>query len=364
MQILQFDTMQSRQGNRLEALQFRSDNRALAGVWRTQQNIIDVCWWDVQRGAEVGSDFGASLGEDDATPPIPALSPDHRFLVRMQNERGGAQSLAFIDRDAKRKGKGCRELTAWEYEDDYSFQYFIVLAFSPDGEHLYAAVGGGDPEDDTKDAHRIGIHRWSVKTILSNRGVKSCKRLLPEKGFFLPMPIPDVFDWARFGRPFVFAPNGNSIATGFWNNRVPSWDLASGNPLSEPKLKKRKAPTAWRLAFSPDGRTLAVADESVALYDVASAKPLLALPPGPKFNHESLWKRPIVFDVAFDPSGKLFATANGDAPVRWYDAKTGAERETFDWGIGSITAVAFSPDGSLCAAGGEGGQVAVWDVDV
>jgi hypothetical protein len=363
MQILQFDMMQSRQGNRLEALQFRSDNRALAGVWRTQQNIIDVCWWDVQRGVVSDSSFGASLGEDDATPPIPALSADQRFLALMQNERGGAQSLAFIDRDAKGKGKGRRELTAWEYdEDDYSLQYFIALAISPNGEHLFAAVGGGDPEDDAIDAHRIGIFRWSVKTILGGRGTKSRGRLLPDKKFFLQTPQPDVSDWARFGRPFVISPDGHSLAAGFWDNHFRIWELASGHARPEPKLKKRKYATAWRLAFSPDGRTLAVADENVALYDVESAKPLLALPPGPKFQHESLGKRPIVFDVAFDPSGKLFATANGDAPVRWYDAKTGAERATFDWGIGSITAVAFSPDGSLCAAGGEGGQVAVWDV--
>ena len=41
----------------------------------------------------------------------------------------------------------------------------------------------------------------------------------------------------------------------------------------------------------------------------------------------------------------------------------GIERATFDWGLGPVTALAFAPDGLLCAAGDAAGQIAVWDVD-
>lgn len=226
----------------MSALHFAADNRTLAAVWRDSANQITVCWWDLARDGETDSNFGANRAEDDFTPPDPAISLDHRFLARMANERGGAQHVEFVDRSAK---KQCvRELTAWECDDEHgepegcNRQVFDQFVFSPDGEYLVAAVAGGDVDDETKDAHRIGIYRWSIDAILKGRGPKSGDRHLPDKGFFLPMPALDVFAWAKFGRPFVITPDSSAVAAGMWNNRILAWEMSSGRLLPAPRLKK------------------------------------------------------------------------------------------------------------------------------
>jgi WD40 repeat protein len=367
MRVIRFSTPAGRVFGRLTALHFGPDGRTLAALWRAGANILHLRWWDLRRDAEAGSEFGAVIREDDFTPPDPALSPDHRFLARTANDRGGAQRLEFLDRSARRPR--ARRLTAWEYTElggdpaGLNYQCFLALAFSPDGRHLVAAVGSSDPDDEDAYAPRVGLYRWSADAVLRGRGPKSAGALLPDPDFFVRMPGPDVFEWAKFGRSLAFAPGGGSLAAGLWNARVLCWEFPSGRELPGPRLKKRRNPRTWRLEFSPDGRTLAAADEVVALYDKGTATPRSTLPPGPPVVElEGAPARPTVFDVAFDLSGRLLATACGDPLVRWWNAATAAKRKTFDWGIGGVTAVAFSADGCLCAAGGKDGQVAVWDV--
>jgi WD40 repeat protein len=69
--------------------------------------------------------------------------------------------------------------------------------------------------------------------------------------------------------------------------------------------------------------------------------------------------------IAFHPSGRFLATTSNDKTVRLHDRDADwAVTRTFDWKIGALKSVAFSPDGNLAAAGGEKGQIVVWDVDV
>jgi WD40 repeat protein len=127
------------------------------------------------------------------------------------------------------------------------------------------------------------------------------------------------------------------------------------NPITrgKPELVIRKtSPTA--LVFSASGERLLVAYgahshllESMTWGTIAECK----------------HTRGKVTDVAASPCGRWFATAGTDHTVRFWNSTTGEAGPVFDWRAGSLTAVAFSPDGLTCAAGGDGGQVVVWDVE-
>jgi WD40 repeat protein len=50
--------------------------------------------------------------------------------------------------------------------------------------------------------------------------------------------------------------------------------------------------------------------------------------------------------------------------VKLYDTTSWKVAQAFNWDIGRLRSVAFSPDGMLAAAGGEKGKIVVWDVDL
>lgn len=68
--------------------------------------------------------------------------------------------------------------------------------------------------------------------------------------------------------------------------------------------------------------------------------------------------------VAFHPSGRYLAATSNDATVKLYDTANWQLAKTFTWDIGKMRSVAFSPDGTLAAAGSDTGKVVVWDLDI
>lgn len=111
-----------------------------------------------------------------------------------------------------------------------------------------------------------------------------------------------------------------------------------------------------QLAFTADGTTLLVRTDgrTVCLFDAATGAAAGELVhPG----------RPYVTGVAVHLSGAV-ACARTDGTVTFWGAETREKLRTFDWKVGKLVSVAFSPDGALCAAGTEDGRVVVWDVDL
>jgi WD40 repeat protein len=109
------------------------------------------------------------------------------------------------------------------------------------------------------------------------------------------------------------------------------------------------------IAFSPDGKSLATIDTATAirLWDVPARRLARTLFGGTEIDA-----------VAFSPDSRFLAGADTpDGVTRLWDLRAGRQVRMFtNKRTGSTTAVAFSPDGKILAAGYGGGQVRLWNV--
>jgi len=190
------------------------------------------------------------------------------------------------------------------------------FAFSPDGRRL--TVGGRDRP----------VSDWDWRTGL--------------RAPYPPRPVGGLIRLAA-------SPDGSSYATSDMDGRVVLWSDAHPDGL----IVYRQPGPATALAFSPDGRALAVGslyDPTVWVYDAAGS-PLYAVPV----------RGQGVTGLAFSPDGALLASSDLDGRVRLFDARFGKPR----WTAGptrSLYSLAFSPDGKTLATGDQGGTVRFWSV--
>jgi WD40 repeat protein len=119
------------------------------------------------------------------------------------------------------------------------------------------------------------------------------------------------------------------------------------------------------VAFSPDGKLLAVADGSDNRLLIYSVSPSGALGLQPLSSHQTL---PGPASLSFSPNGKLLAVADGGAGAVSVFSVGGKGKLTrtrssplFSGAIGP-TEVAFSPSGKQFAVANEGGRVGVFSV--
>jgi len=155
-------------------------------------------------------------------------------------------------------------------------------------------------------------------------------------------------------RAICFAATGALVAAGSHKPKegkevgvVYLWEAAGDKPADE--LHGHMLPVKF-LACSADGKILASVDlgGDVFLWDVA----------GRKRRHQLEHAGP-VNSVAFSPDGRILAVAGKD--VRLWDVTTGKRRATLEIAAGEFTSVAFSPDGRTLAAGCQDGTLKLWE---
>ena len=114
------------------------------------------------------------------------------------------------------------------------------------------------------------------------------------------------------------------------------------------------------LAFSPDGKTLAVGGyQEVLLWDLAGAALAKRIGVGQIGD--------FVRSIAFHNNGQWLAVAEGTpygpGSVKVFDVGSGQPVQAFQEPKDAVFAVAFSPDGKFLAAGGADSVARVWSVD-
>ena len=168
---------------------------------------------------------------------------------------------------------------------------------------------------------------------------------------------PEVIRVAPDGKTFVSL--DAKPRTSYWDEtrelvRMTVHSVRDGTVLRSAKLAGGTAPV---LDIAPDSGTF-VTCRANAL-NVCRADDLTAAPRVVRAD-----TRARLTGVAFHPSGRYLATVSNDKTVKLYDTSTWEVARTFAWEIGRMRSVAFSPDGTLAAAGSSSGKVVVWDVDV
>ncbi len=109
----------------------------------------------------------------------------------------------------------------------------------------------------------------------------------------------------------------------------------------------------WSVAFSPDGHTLAMAQDSgtVKLWDPATGAVKTTIHAHKKFP---------VWSVAFSFKGRYMATGSDEGNAKIWDTATWSEARALK-NIGSVRPLAFSAQSPKLVIGSRDGSVRIWD---
>jgi RNA polymerase sigma factor (sigma-70 family) len=290
----------------IQAVAFSLDGKQLAFARDNQLALLDV---------PSGKEVQPSPAHRGAVDQV-FFSQDGKRLLTIN----AALDQQILEWDAT-KGRLLRQILPGE----------VILAhpvsFSPDRKIMVARRGGGAKLWDTTAGKAI--------------------RFIPS-----PQKKREIYE-------VVFSPDGKLLAAGDISGKA-VWliNAATGKLVCTVEGMKSSKETPGFLAFSPDGRMLAMADGAIVH--------LAEVPSGRRLPQIALAKGRYAFSIAISPDGRNLAIpCYGDftgQSVLVVETATGKERLALAGTPLQVANAAFSPDGQFLAAGGRDRTVMVWDI--
>jgi WD40 repeat protein len=157
----------------------------------------------------------------------------------------------------------------------------------------------------------------------------------------------------------AYSPNGKLLASASADRTVKLWDVAAGKEVAS--YQHEAVPCC--LAFSPDGKTLAVGTDLAGHEKLTSGQVhLWDVETGKRRGVFAAHFQERVAALAYSPDGKMLATAGDRNTICLWDAASRERRALLGVPKQRIAALAFSPDGKTLASGGFDKRVRLWEV--
>jgi WD40 repeat protein len=261
-----------------------------------------------------------------------------------------------------------------------------ALAFSPDGDWLAAAAGErglvfkriarAAPDDSQKtirptgnantahydlahprylsghDGPVTGIAFGQSGQLAATSGSDGTVRLWDPRGGIVDKTRPDVVvrETPR-AAALAYSPEGRYLAIGS-SDSIRLWDPRGGVEMG--RLENRSGDIN-RLTFSPDGSHLASAgrDWLILIWAVGAQRVRLAL------NGHTAG----VNSIAYAADGKTLISAGDDGTVRLWNSTNGQAIACLTGHAGPVLSASLSPDGQLAASGGVDQKIRLWSVE-
>ena len=163
----------------------------------------------------------------------------------------------------------------------------------------------------------------------------------------------------------VWSPDGSLLATYANDSLVKLWDTEEWELVhaleNETNIRVGTGSPIDGVAFSPDGKRIAVAQPySLRVWDTETGRQLLEWNVSPE-NPPYVPHFGSITDVAFSPQGRYLASVGQDHTAKVWDIETGTQLLDIDIFLNDVLTVDWSPDGGQFATAGADGRAIVWD---